>query len=232
MRIGTWNLAGRWDPRHERLLRRQNCDVWLLTEVHQHVELNGYSAHTTAGWMRPHVAWASVLCRGPMRVLLDPHPATAAAEAHGVTFCSSILPWRSCGGAPPWSGENHAHRTEAAVRQLMAALPPGPIIWGGDWNHALSGREFAGSVAGRNSILEALHARELTVTTRDLPHAIDGLLSIDHIALPRSLAAVAQRIPAVMDGARLSDHDVYVAECRGSLSHLGGLSIAFSVSAG
>jgi hypothetical protein len=33
MRIGTWNLAGRWDARHERLMRDQACDVWLVTEV-------------------------------------------------------------------------------------------------------------------------------------------------------------------------------------------------------
>jgi hypothetical protein len=34
MRIGTWNLKGEWTPRHQKLLDTQDCDVWLLTEVH------------------------------------------------------------------------------------------------------------------------------------------------------------------------------------------------------
>ncbi|GAA1934298.1 hypothetical protein [Nocardioides hwasunensis] len=39
---------------------------------------------------------------------------------------------------------------------------------------------------------------------------IDGLVSIDHIAVPRGSSAVATRIEASYDGKRLSDHDAYV----------------------
>jgi hypothetical protein len=35
MRIGTWNLQGRWDLRHLELLSAHDCDVWLLTEVNK-----------------------------------------------------------------------------------------------------------------------------------------------------------------------------------------------------
>jgi hypothetical protein len=33
VRIGTWNLEGRWWPDHLHLLEAAGCDLWLLTEV-------------------------------------------------------------------------------------------------------------------------------------------------------------------------------------------------------
>ena len=41
MRIGTWNLDGRWSPRHQHLLEDAECDVWLLTEVPTSFSLPG-----------------------------------------------------------------------------------------------------------------------------------------------------------------------------------------------
>jgi len=41
LRIGTWNLAGRWKDAHKSLLLRQDCDAWLLTEVGESLELDG-----------------------------------------------------------------------------------------------------------------------------------------------------------------------------------------------
>jgi len=215
MRVGTWNLAGRWGPEHKRLLEDLKCDVLLLTEVDLRVHLDGYSAQPTTALMRPQVAWASVLSLKPLRALPDPHPATAAVEGWGFTWCSSVLPWRSCGAGPVWSGANHAERTQAAVMELMSALGPGPLVWGGDWNHALSGREHAGSMAGRQSIENAMRRRDLEVPTALLPHALDGLLSIDHIAVPGGASTTATRIKAVAGAVRLSDHDAYLVEWDG-----------------
>lgn len=39
MRIGTWNLAGRWDARHRTLLETMDCDALLLTEVSERLKL-------------------------------------------------------------------------------------------------------------------------------------------------------------------------------------------------
>jgi len=51
------------------------------------------------------------------------------------------------------------------------------------------------------------------VPTADLPHRIDGLLSIDHIAVPAEMPlATASRVVASVAGRRLSDHDAYVTE--------------------
>lgn len=212
LRIGTWNLAGRWDTRHATLLQNAHCDIWLLTEVDERLALPGYVTHATAENMRTRKAWAGVLTRLPFAPLPDPHPASAAVNIDGVTYCSSILPWRGCGAVPPWVGARHAEWTHHAVEQLAAALPPGPLVWGGDWNHALSGDEHAGSKAGRAHVAAFVQARGLQVPTADQPHHIAGLLSIDHISIPAAWQGTAHRVIAEADGARLSDHDAYVVE--------------------
>jgi len=123
---------------------------------------------------------------------------------------SSVLPWRSCGSDLPWRGARHADRTLAAVEALEEALPADRLVWGGDWNHALTGREYAGSIEGRCHIQGALTRRRLTVPTTELPHRIEGLLSIDHVAVPTEAHAVgARRHSALRHERALSDHDAY-----------------------
>lgn len=86
-------------------------------------------------------------------------------------------------------------------------------MWGGDWNHALSGREWAGSQKGRRHILDAVERLALQVPTADAPHQIEGLLSIDHIAIPASWTVLGvEHHPAFVDGVRISDHDAYVVD--------------------
>lgn len=209
MLIGTWNVQGRWSLAHRALLEGHACDVWLLTEVNDDLELTGFQIHRSIAVMAQRRRWSAVLTREPAHKLPDPHPASVAVKIGGTTYCASILPWRSCGHRPPWVGESHADKTAAAVNSLDAALPLGPLVWGGDWNHALNGRESAGSHAGRNAITQMLARRHLQVPTTDLPHRIDGRLSIDHIAVDQSARVLrAKRFTA--NG--FSDHDGYVIE--------------------
>lgn len=212
MRIGTWNMAGRWDDRHERLLDEQDCDVWLLTEVHQRAGLVGYECNRTAGTMMAGRAWAAVLSRSALETTPDPHPASAAARIDGIVYCSSILPWRSCGSDAPWVGADHAARAQHAVATLMASLPDEDLVWGGDWNHSLTGAEIAGSKAGREAVLAGVSDRGLRVPTAGLPSHLDDCLSIDHIAVPAAWEVGARHVTALVDGARLSDHDAYVVD--------------------
>ena len=210
MRIGTWNLAGRWDARHLAILEEMDCEVLLLTEVSERVDLPGYDLHLGEMLMAPRRRWAAVASRPPLTPLPDPHGASVMALVDGLRFCSSVLPWRSCGTGEPWAGERHAERTAAAVSTIEAAAPD---VWGGDWNHALSGREWSGSAAGRRSVLAAVERLGLQVPTADLPHQIEGLLSIDHVAVPKRWAVSAVRRHRAYDGeTRLSDHDAYVVE--------------------
>jgi len=152
MRVGTWNLAGRWDDRHEHLMRQQECDVWLLTEVSERLALAGYEQSSTTACLAQRRRWAAILSREKLASLPDSHPASALACAGEVLFCSSILPWRSCGGQFPWIGNRHADRTEAVLTQLLEPLSQRSLIWGGDWNHALTGPESSGSKGGRAHI--------------------------------------------------------------------------------
>jgi hypothetical protein len=212
MRIGTWNLAGRWTDEHRTLMNESDCDVWLLTEVSDRLSMDGYELHLSQGLMAQGRRWAAVLSRSPLVPAIDSHPASAMAKVGGLTFCSSVLPWRSCGSKLPWVGAHHADKTEATLDELDRTLPRSALVWGGDWNHALSGGEYAGSAGGRAHLLRFLHGRGMSVPTAPLPHHIDGLLTIDHIAHTDDLASqdatrVSSRTP---DGRRLSDHDGYV----------------------
>ena len=215
VRIGTWNLAGRWTREHARFVLNLDCDVLLLTEVSERVVIPGYGLHLGTALMAQRRRWAGVASRLEISPLRDPHPASAMALMAGSTFCSSILPWKGARSRDIWAGSRHAEWTESCLSSLLPALPTERLIWGGDWNHALSGREWAGSIGGRTALLAALEKLNLHVPTADLPHRIDGLLSIDHIAIPAGVAvAAASRVVASADRHRLSDHDAYVVEVR------------------
>lgn len=213
VRIGTWNLAGRWDPRHRDFLLALNCDVLLLTEVNERLHLPDYDCHLTTALMAPRRHWAGIVSRLTIEPLADPHPASAMASIESTTFCSSILPWKAAPSRSPWAGDGHAEKVQSAVATLLPQLPRTELIWGGDWNHALTGREYAGSQGGRRHLVAALEGLELRVPTASLAHRIDGLLAIDHIGVgPTMNVAAARRHVAVTDGQRLSDHDAYVIE--------------------
>jgi hypothetical protein len=216
VRIGTWNLDGRWSADHRRLLEGECCDVWLLTEVPTALSL-GDGALVRSEQMRtpPARAWAAVWSDQPLEQLPPAHPASALARRAEIVLCSSVLPWR--GARPYWpdEGAGIAAITAAALARLRPALmaSAGPVIWGGDWNHAMQGREYTGSKAGRAAICELVAERGLTVATVTEPHAIDGLLSIDHIAVPqRWRVDSSRRVVAEAHGKRLSDHDAYVVK--------------------
>jgi endonuclease/exonuclease/phosphatase family metal-dependent hydrolase len=212
VRIGTWNLAGRWSDDHAALLLDADCDVWLLTEVNERTALPGYALHLSQSSMAARRRWAGIASRLPMASSPDPHPASAQVQIGTTTYVSSILPWRTCGSRPPWVGPRHADKTRHTVDDLLLRLRAADdLVWGGDWNHALSGREYAGSKEGRAAIAGALDELDLVVPTTDQPH-VKGGLSIDHVAVRRGRDATATRVVAAAGGKRLSDHDAYVVE--------------------
>jgi hypothetical protein len=214
VRIGTWNLAGRWSDDHRDLLLTQRCDVWLLTEVSQRLDLSGFALHTTQMLMAPGRHWAAVLSAGSLDPCPDPHGASAAARVEGELFISSVLPWRSAGRPEFWGVGNHAAQMAATLDELERSFcEQRPFVWGGDWNQSPVGKEYAGSVAGRRDLQSRLDRQRLATPTAKLPHQLDGVESIDHIAVPDDAIVVgAFRVDASMDGRRLSDHDMYVVD--------------------
>ena len=209
VRIGTWNLDRRWEEEHRDFLLKADCDVWLLTEVNERVAVDGYTHHWTSDAMQPKVRWAGVYSRIRLEVLPDPHVATAAAEVNGVTYWSSILPWKGSSGETRLPGSGHAEQIEKVLAALLDDRPRTALVWGGDWNHALCGMEEGGSMGGRQHVLAAVDELRLQVPTAVLSHWIDGHLSIDHVAVPKAWQVLsATRLVAK----GLSDHDCYVVE--------------------
>ena len=210
MRVGTWNLAGRWSEARAEFLASLQCDVLLLTEVHLETRVPGMRGRTTYGLMAPDRFWSGVFTAVGHMGYPDPHGAAAMVVVDGVTCVSSVLPWRSCGSGFPWVGERHADKTANAVAPIGRLRPP--VIWGGDWNHALEGTDHVGSKEGRERIFAVLDTLGLQVPTAELG-AHRGELSIDHIAVPKEWVVVtADQVPAEDAGKRLSDHDAYVVE--------------------
>ena len=123
MRIGTWNLDGRRSDRHVRLLRSIDCDVWLLTEVSDRLSVPGYTGTVTSAEMRSNVRWAGIFSRLDVEPLSDPHSASAMARVGGMTFVSSVLPWKGCGDIGPRQGSNHPERTRHTLDSLASHLP-------------------------------------------------------------------------------------------------------------
>jgi hypothetical protein len=207
VRTGTWNMQGRWTPEHESFMRNAECDVWLLTEVNDRVRVSGYTRHVSTDMMLPWKRWSGIYSHLPMTALPDPCIGSTAAVIAGTTFCCSTLPWRGCG--PLWPGARHVDQTQGVVAELLNSLPTDGLVWGGDWNHALSGDEWAGSKGGRGHVLAAVEQLGLQVPTAALPHRIDGLLSIDHIAVSAGMTVVSADCLAANG---LSDHDSYIIE--------------------
>jgi hypothetical protein len=151
MRIGTWNLDGRWSLAHQVFMQNQMCDVWLLTEVPERISIQGYTQHLSQDSMLKGKRWAGVFSLLSLGLvpLEDPHPASAAAVIGNTTFVSSILPWRTCGSSWPWVGTNTTEKTRSTLDDLLKHLPRQNLVWGGDWNHSFEGSETAGSNDGR-----------------------------------------------------------------------------------
>jgi hypothetical protein len=213
MRIGTWNLAGRWDHRHRRLMDDASCDVWLLTEVRADVGLPAHHRQVTRTQMLSGKYWAAIVSRGPIGPKSEPHFASVVAEVDGFVFCASVFPWRSAID-PPWAGKSHGERTERALGLVVPALSSSPLVWGGDWNHALTGAESAGSARGQRAIVAAVSSLGLEVPTIGVPHWNHGS-TIDHIAVSSLVDVLSiEQMPASVAGVRISDHDAYVVEVR------------------
>ena len=190
MRIGTWNLDNRLlTNAHRELLTEANCDVWLLTEIHpKAVDRNdtiaGFQYRFSSEVMARKQHWAAVLGRGAFSAKEDPHAASAAVDIDGITFCSTILPWRGAPSDYPWIGKTHVEKTEAVLGALTMSLPKNDLVWGGDWNHSLLGVEVAGSRGGRTHLQAAIREWNLQVPTAALLHHNDICNAIDHIAVP------------------------------------------------
>ena len=225
MRIGTWNVANEeLSEKQKEMLVGQDCDIWLLTEINPRWigsdgKMLSFHCHCTKEVMeiKPNQLWAAVLSAKPFdKTLDDPHPASAAAVVNGITYCSSVLPWRSAKeSAFPPIDSSLTVKTEVAIDSLLEKLPRSNLVWGGDWNHSFVGSEVVGSNDGRKYLLEAINELGLQVPTKGFLHRNGISNTIDHLAVPTGWQVIdANQVSAK----GLSDHDAYWIEVQESVN--------------
>ncbi len=214
MRIGTWNLEGRWSADHATFMRQSACDVWLLSIVQDAFALDtGETARS--GPRGDDVSWSAVWAAAGLEALEPSHPAVACGRLGELRLCSSVLPWRTAAPFSDDDGDSVASITRAAIAGVRDALAGGhDVIWGGGWNHGLHELEHTGTLIGRRAIRVLVAELTLQTPTARLPNAIAGMFSTDHIAIPeRWEVEDARRVAAQLGGRRLTDCDAYVVEC-------------------
>jgi hypothetical protein len=219
MRVGTWNLEGRWSADHATFMQRCACDVWLLSIVQDAFALE--AGETARSEPRGgDVSWSAVWSAAGLEAIEPPHPAVACARVGELLVCSSVLPWRNAAPFSDDDGDSVASITGAAIAGVREALAGGrDVIWGGGWNHGLHERENVGTLIGRRGILALVAELMLQTPTARLPNSIAGIFSTDHIAVPeRWEVEDAARVIAQIGGRRLTDNDVYVVECEPAVS--------------
>jgi hypothetical protein len=216
MRIGMWNLNNRLlKEAHLNILHEEKCEVWLVTEMNSKNQdptgkMGGFHFHLSSGVMYKNQHWAGILSLQPLAALAEPHPASAVALIDGLIFCSSVLPWSTCGNKPPWVGKGLVGKTAKTLSNIKAALPRQNLVWGGSWNQNLKGgHENVGSNEGRSLLISTLGYLNLQVPTAPLLHQVGVCHTTDHIAVPVEWnVKSAKRVLAK----GLSDHDAYVIE--------------------
>ncbi|MAY96572.1 endonuclease/exonuclease/phosphatase family protein [uncultured Nocardioides sp.] len=209
MRIGTWNLDGRWSDRHAAVLTSLACDVLLLTECPENAELPSYASHATTARIpgEKHRHWAAIWATEPVTPLPDPHPASASVRIGDLTFCSSVLPWTLASAQWPWGPADHVGRVEEVLDALAETLGGGATVWGGDWNQPLAGNISGFSRAAQVSIAAALERHGMTAPTAEMSGRSTGQFSIDHVAVPRGW--MVREVGRIVVEPALSDHDAF-----------------------
>ncbi len=84
------------------------------------------------------------------------------------------------------------------------------LVWGGDFNQGLAGREHVGSLSGRGRLLSTFDGLGLAPVTGNAAGRRASEHAVDHVAVPDgwALERLAVERPR-QDGAELSDHPAY-----------------------
>lgn len=133
---------------------------------------------------------------------------------------STTLPWRSA--TPKWRAilgqhlsyaEIYEYVLDYIVKRIRDERRPGEdVIWGGDFNQGLVGRDYVGTTRGRQSLKRTFEDLGLRVPTMHQPAQIETHPAIDHIAVPAYWdgPAETQVHRPKLDGRFLSDHALYL----------------------
>jgi hypothetical protein len=228
LRVGTWNLdrdKPRWRQPHQEDHISNQADLWLLTEVPANWQFG--TANSSFSGSRPDEDdqyWSEIICSWPIEPIITKHPSLAMARIDhpGKPFlvAASVFPWR--GAAEFWptgDGDTFAERCvntlDAHAAEICEARYGLPVVWGGDFNQALSGRDYVGSDAGRAALSKAFKHLGLRAVTVETDGQIPPHQSIDHLAIPQGWGSGTVEVRRhESDGRFLSDHPSYVVSVK------------------
>lgn len=224
LRVGTWNLERgepRWQRAHQAAHMSNEADLWLLTAACSQLQIGNHKPAFSGSRPGEHDQhWAAISSTWPMKPVPTAHPSLVMARiSHPEgTFlaASSVFPWRTAAELwPNGDGDSFAERCAQTLakhtREIMKASLGLPVVWGGDFNQALSGPELVGSDVGRGALLEAFVRLGLRVVTVEANGQDPHRRSIDHIAIPSAWGSRLVSVQRPQSDARfLSDHPSYV----------------------
>lgn len=239
MRIGTWNVqyaAGQEkNARRRAVLDRHACDIWILTETHDDLDLSEthtalHSVQRPTG--RVGSRWTSIWTRLPVvrsLKVVDARRTVAVvldAPMGPLIVYGSVMPWADDRGdtLPEVKVRNWSEHHRVIVQQgeewtaLRRAYPDADLCVAGDLNMNLGGKHRYGTAKGRGLLRESMEGCALFCATETdrLPLGVLGHSPIDHILLPVSWATRTVIAAAwegrTSDGVRLSDHSGLAVE--------------------
>jgi hypothetical protein len=146
----------------------EEADLWLLTEVP--AAWQRVTARLSFSVSRPGETdqyWSAISSKWPFEPIKAKLPSLAMARIDhpGGDFlaASSVFLWRGAAKSwPPGDGDSFAERCaatlEAHEEEIEKAGGALPVLWGGDFNQALSGRDYVGSEVGRGGTARCVQA--------------------------------------------------------------------------
>jgi hypothetical protein len=238
LRIGLWNLQkattfSRKGAAQADYVMRTDADIWVLTEVPADLRLR--KGNVLVGSIRrsdKSQCWTAIASRWTLVPLRVRHPtlllAAARHPAANILIACSVLPWRAAGEA--WPVDEKASYSEqfseclaGHASEIGQASHGYQLIWGGDFNQGLAGREHLGSLAGRSLVKAAFSGLGLMPVTTTAAGWSADTHAIDHVGVPTGWALESLVVERpVHNGLELSDHPAYVATVSGPLASRNG----------
>ncbi len=232
IRIATWNLERPKQNGHSKNLRRIekiheiNADLWVLTETHSAIALDGYACLATpsqSGYHTDGESFAAIWSRWPIRRAIptfDPYFSICAevdSPAGLMLIFGTIITYANDPGPDGKARRWEEHRKSIAAHsadwlRLREKFPNHLLCVAGDFNQSRDGSgwyEDADSVAKLSLALN--HSSLKCVTELDMRANGLSRATIDHICLSKPFANGVRTIGAweakAPDGCKMSDHN-------------------------
>ncbi len=232
-RIGTWNLERSGVDRIARIpkqldtIRRLNADLWVLTETHSAVALEGYHHVSSArhpDYHREGESCVAIWSRWPMQIIRTADPILTVCAQFQTPFSArkmitygTIITYGGDGvregEACPWERHRAAVQEQTAEwLKLRQQYSDHELCVAGDFNENLDGTRWYGVADAKIAIKRGLAEAQMRCATlidlRAPPFAMSRA-TVNHICLSQTLRATS-RVEAwegTLDGMHLSDHN-------------------------